>query len=81
MKFIMCCIIIHFFCNLQEVVSSNSCFDDLVCIPSGYNRLIRPPPKNETTDVLVEFKRIQILKIDENESTINFKVNHNNGVE
>lgn len=73
MKFIGSCVIIQFFFNIQ-VVSSNSCFNDLICIPSGYNKLTRPPPKNETTDVRVHFKRIQISNIDENDSTITLKL-------
>ena len=73
MKFIGSCVIIQFFFNIQ-VVSSNSCFDDLVCIPSEYNKLVRPPPKNKTNDVFVEFKKIQISNINENENTITLKL-------
>ena len=73
MKFFRSCVIIHVFYNLQ-IASSNSCFNDLICIPSGYKKLIRPPPKNEPTDVCVHFKRIQISNIDENDSTITLKL-------
>ena len=72
LKFIVSCIIIHFYCNLKSV-SSNSCFD-IICIPPEYNKLTKPPPKNETTDVQVQFRRIQVLNINENESTITLKL-------
>ena len=72
MKSIISCIIIYFFCNLQ-FVSSNLCFD-VICIPAEYNKLINPLPENETTTVHVDFRRIQILRIDENESTITLKL-------
>ena len=72
MKFFMSCILLHFCYNLQ-VVTANECFDDLVCIPSGYKRDIRPQPKNEITKIRVEFEKIQILNIDENEDTITIK--------
>ena len=65
-------ILLNFWCNLQ-VVTTNECFNDLVCIPSGYKRHIRPPPKNGTTNIKVEFEKIQILNIDENEGTITIK--------
>ena len=75
MNVIVSCLIINFYCNLQ-FVSSNSCFDNLICVPTGYNKLIKPPPKNEstTTNVDVEFQKIQILNFDENESTISMKL-------
>ena len=75
MNIIVSCIIINFYYNLQ-FVSSNSCFDNLICVPTGYNKLIKPPPKNEstTTNVQVEFQKIQILNFDENESTISIKL-------
>ena len=72
MKFFMSWILLNFWCNLQ-VVTTNECFNDLVCIPSGYKRHIRPPPKNGTTNIKVEFEKIQILNIDENEGTITIK--------
>ena len=72
MKFILSCVIIHFYCKLQ-FVSSNSCFD-LICIPHEYNKLTKPLPKNETINVDVGFGQIQILNIDENESTITLKL-------
>ena len=72
MKFIVCCTIINFYCNLHYV-SSNSCFE-VICIASDYNKLTKPPPKNEITDMQVEFRRIQVLNINENESTITLKL-------
>ena len=73
MKFIESCIIIYFCCNLQ-FVHSQYCFDDFICIPSEYNKFIKPAPKNETTDVFVQFKGIQVINIDENKSTITLKL-------
>ena len=73
MKLIANCIILHFCYNLQ-FVSSNSCFNDYICIPSGYNNLKNPGPKNESTNVEVQFKGIQVINIDENESTITLKL-------
>ena len=70
MKLIVCCIIIN--CYLHYV-SSNSCFE-VICIASDYNKLTKPPPKNEITDIQVEFRRIQVLNINENESTITLKL-------
>ena len=72
MKFIVCCIIINCYCNLHYV-SSNSCFE-VICITSDYNKLTKPTPKNEITDIQVEFRRIQVLNINENESTITLKL-------
>ena len=74
MKFIVCCIIIHLCCKLQfAFATSNSCFD-IICIPPEYCKMTKPPPKNETTNILVEFQKIQILNIDESESTITLKL-------
>ena len=75
MKFFMICIIVHLLCyKLQfTLASSNSCFD-LICIPSDYCKMTKPPPKNETTNILVEFQKIQILNIDESKSTITLKL-------
>ena len=75
MKLILSCIIIPLLCyKLQfSFASSNSCFD-VICIPSDYCKMTRPPPKNETTNVLVSFQKIQILNIDESESTITLKL-------
>ena len=73
MKFIVSfIIIINFTFNLQ-FASSNLCIDE-ICIPNEYNKLTKPPPINETTEVLVKFKRIQIFNIDENKSTITIKL-------
>ena len=72
MKFIVTCIIIHFYSNIL-FANSNLCIDE-ICIPSEYNKLTKPPPKNETTEVLVKFKRIQIFDIDENKNTITLKL-------
>ena len=73
MKFIVSfIIIINFTFNLQ-FASSNLCIDE-ICIPTEYNKLTKPPPINETTEVLVKFKRIQIFNIDENKSTITIKL-------
>ena len=75
MKFFMSFIIIHLLCyKLQfTLASSNSCFD-VICIPSDYCKLTKPPPKNETTNIMVEFQKIQILNIDESKSTITLKL-------
>ena len=53
-------------------MNSNSCFDDFICISSGYNMLKNPGPKDESTNVEVLFKGIQVLisNIDKNESII-----------
>ena len=73
MKFIVSFIIIINFTFNLEFANSNLCIDE-ICIPTEYNKLTKPPPINETTEVLVKFKRIQIFNIDENKSTITIKL-------
>ena len=63
---------IVFLCHFN-FVTSKKCFKT-ICIPSGYDRLINPPTKNATTEVLVRFINIQIIDIDENRSRITLKL-------
>lgn len=63
---------IVFLCHFN-FVTSKKCFKT-ICIPSGYDRLINPPTKNATTEVLIRFINIQIIDIDENRSRITLKL-------
>ena len=67
------CIIIYFRnVNVVTSTSSNTCFRS-ICIPSGYNKNIKPPLKNETNVISVDFNFVQVLNVDENEDAITLK--------
>ena len=65
------CIIIYF--HNFNVVTSNACFRS-ICIPSGYNKNIKPPLKSETNVIYVDFNFVQVLNVDEKEDTITLKL-------
>ena len=70
MKANFSCIIIYLFYHFN-FVTSDTCFGP-ICIPSGYNKLIKPPLTINETDRLIEidFVFLQILNVDENEDTV-----------
>ena len=60
-----------------NIVTSNICYKSL-CIPSGYNKLNKPPLKNITdkfNNIKVFIDFIQILSVDKNQNTITLKLN------
>ena len=73
MKANFSCIIIYLFYHFN-FVTSDTCFGP-ICIPSGYNKLIKPPLSINETDILIEidFVFLQILNVDENEDTVTIK--------
>ena len=73
MKANFSCIIIYLFYHFN-FVTSDTCFGP-ICIPSGYNKLIKPPLSINETDILIEidFVFLQILNVDENEDTVTMK--------
>ena len=73
MKANFSCIIIYLFYHFN-FVTSDTCFGP-ICIPSGYNKLIKPPLAiNETYRLIeIDFVFLQILNVDENEDTVTIK--------
>ena len=71
--FLSCFIIIHFQ-NISVVTSSKACFRSL-CIPSGYNKQIKPPLKeNETNNIIyIDFNFVHVLNVHEQEDAITLK--------
>ena len=69
LSYIITCLFSHF-----NFVTSDTCFGP-ICIPSGYNKLIKPPLTINETDILIEidFVFLQILNVDENEDTVTIK--------
>ena len=69
LSYIITCLFSHF-----NFVTSDTCFGP-ICIPSGYNKLIKPPLFINETDILIEidFVFLQILNVDENEDTVTIK--------
>ena len=68
-------IIIYLHCI--NIATSNTCYRSL-CIPSGYNKLSKPPLNNITdkfNNIKVFIDFIQILSVDENQNTITLKLN------
>ena len=59
------------------MATSNTCYKSL-CIPSGYNKLSKPPLKILTDDkfnnIQVFINNLQILRVDENENTLTLKL-------
>ena len=75
MKNFLSCAILYF-CHFNYVTSNSTCYRS-ICIPSGYNKLIKPPLYNDEThnDIEVRLYFIYILGVNENEGTITLKMN------
>ena len=62
--------------NHFNIVTSNTCYRSL-CIPSGYNKLSKPPLNiitDEFNNIHVFINALQIIRVDENESTLTLKL-------
>ena len=59
-----------------NMATSNTCYKSL-CIPSGYNKLSKPPLNilaDKYNNIQVFINNLQILRVDENENTLTLKL-------